>query len=52
MLPFNLYGIFAMITVLIVAAFSLNFGPMYKEERRAGRPESSWLTAWNPWSPR
>ena len=35
MLPFNLYGIFAMITVLIVAAFSLNFGPMYKEERRA-----------------
>ena len=28
-------GSFAMITVLIVAAFSLNFGPMYKEERRA-----------------
>ena len=24
-----------MITVLIVAAFSLNFGPMYKEEQRA-----------------
>ena len=35
MLPFNLYGVFAMITVLIVAAFSLNFGPMYKEEKRA-----------------
>ena len=35
MLPFNLYGIFAMITVLIVAAFGLNFGPMYKEEKRA-----------------
>lgn len=35
MLPFNLYGVFAMITVLIVAAFGLNFGPMYKEEKRA-----------------
>ena len=35
MLPFNLYGVFAMITVLVVAAFGLNFGPMYKEEKRA-----------------
>ena len=35
MLPFNLYGVFAMITVLIVATFGLNFGPMYKEEKRA-----------------
>ena len=35
MLPFNLYGVFAMISVLIVAAFGLNFGPMYKEEKRA-----------------
>ena len=35
MLPFNLYGMFAMITVLLVAIFSLNFGPMYTEEKRA-----------------
>lgn len=35
MLPFNLYGVFAMVSVLIVAAFGLNFGPMYKEEKRA-----------------
>ena len=35
MLPFNLYGVFAMVSVLVVAAFGLNFGPMYKEEKRA-----------------
>lgn len=35
MLPFNLYGLFAMITVLIVAVFGLDIGPMYAEEKRA-----------------
>ncbi len=35
MLPFNMYGLFAMITVLIVAIFGLNIGPMHKEELRA-----------------
>jgi Na+/H+ antiporter NhaC len=35
MLPFNLYGLFAMATVLIVAVFKLDFGPMYREEKRA-----------------
>lgn len=35
MLPFNLYGLFAMLTVIIVAFFSLDIGPMYKEEKRA-----------------
>jgi len=35
MQPFNLYGIFAMITVLLVAIFNFNFGPMKKEELRA-----------------
>lgn len=35
MLPFNFYSLFAMITVLIVAVFSLNIGPMYQEEARA-----------------
>ena len=35
MLPFNLYGIFAMITVLIVALAKLDIGPMYEEEKRA-----------------
>jgi Na+/H+ antiporter NhaC len=35
MLPFNLYGLFAMATVLLVAALKLDFGPMYTEEKRA-----------------
>ena len=35
MLPFNIYGLFAMLTVIIVAVFSLDIGPMYKEEKRA-----------------
>lgn len=35
MFPFNLYGIFAMLTVLIVASTGLDIGPMYKEEKRA-----------------
>lgn len=35
MFPFNLYGIFAMLTVLIVAIAGLDFGPMYREEKRA-----------------
>lgn len=35
MLPFNMYGMFAMATVLIVAIFGLNIGPMYTEEMRA-----------------
>jgi Na+/H+ antiporter NhaC len=35
MLPFNLYGLFAMITVLVVALSHLDFGPMYMEEKRA-----------------
>lgn len=35
MLPFNLYSIFAILTVLIVAIFSIEIGPMYKEEKRA-----------------
>lgn len=35
MLPFNLYSLFAMITVIVVAAFSLDFGPMRTEEQRA-----------------
>lgn len=37
MLPFNMYGLFAMITVIIVALFGLNIGPMYKEEYRAAK---------------
>lgn len=35
MLPFNLYSLFAMVTVIVVAAFGLDFGPMRKEEERA-----------------
>ncbi|AOT70757.1 Na+/H+ antiporter NhaC family protein [Geosporobacter ferrireducens] len=35
MLPFNMYSLFAMITVIIVAVFGLNIGPMYAEEKRA-----------------
>lgn len=35
MLPFNLYGIFAMLMVLIVAFTGLDIGPMYTEEERA-----------------
>ena len=35
MLPFNLYSLFAMVTVIVVAVFGLNFGPMRKEEERA-----------------
>lgn len=35
MFPFNLYGIFAMLTVLIVALTGLDIGPMYTEEKRA-----------------
>ncbi len=35
MLPVNLYSIFAILTVLIVAVFSLDIGPMYTEEKRA-----------------
>ena len=46
MLPFNLYGVFAMITVLIVATFGLNFGPMYKEESGLGRPAAA--GRWDP----
>ena len=35
MLPFNMYGLFAMVTVFVVAAFNLNIGPMHEEELRA-----------------
>lgn len=35
MLPFNMYALFAMLTVILVALFNLNIGPMYKEELRA-----------------
>jgi len=35
MIPFNIYGLLAMVTVLVVAALDLNIGPMYKEEMRA-----------------
>lgn len=35
MLKFNMYSLFAMITVLMVAIFGLDFGPMKKEEMRA-----------------
>jgi Na+/H+ antiporter NhaC len=35
MLPFNLYGLFSMLTVLLVAILALDFGPMYSEEKRA-----------------
>lgn len=35
MFPFNLYGAFAMLTVLFVALTNFNIGPMYREEKRA-----------------
>lgn len=35
MFPFNLYGLFAMLTVLIVILTKLDVGPMYLEEKRA-----------------
>lgn len=35
MIPFNFYGLFAMITVFIVAIFGLDFGKMRTEEQRA-----------------
>lgn len=35
MLPYNMYSLFAMITVVIATVFSLNIGPMYAEEKRA-----------------
>lgn len=35
MMPFNMYGYFAMLTVLAVALLGLNIGPMYEEEERA-----------------
>lgn len=34
-LPFNLYSLFAMVAVFLVAIFGLNIGPMKKEEDRA-----------------
>lgn len=35
MLKYNLYGLFAILTVFIVAILDINIGPMYKEELRA-----------------
>ncbi|UOE94019.1 Na+/H+ antiporter NhaC family protein [Alkalihalobacillus sp. LMS39] len=35
MIPYNLYGIFAMITVLFVIRTGLDIGPMYHAEKRA-----------------
>lgn len=35
MLPLNMYGLFAMTTVFVVAIFELNIGPMHTEEIRA-----------------
>ncbi|WP_096187101.1 Na+/H+ antiporter NhaC family protein [Evansella halocellulosilytica] len=35
MIPYNLYGIFAMITVLFVIRTGLDIGPMYVAEKRA-----------------
>ncbi|MCK1976121.1 sodium:proton antiporter [Jeotgalicoccus huakuii] len=35
MIPFNLYGIFAIIGVLFVINMNLDIGPMYKAEKRA-----------------
>lgn len=37
MMPFNMYGYFAMLTVIIVALTGMNIGPMYEEEERARR---------------
>ena len=34
MLKYNLYGLFAMVTVIIVVAFDINIGPMRKKEMR------------------
>ena len=35
MIPYNLYGIFAMLTVLFVIRTGLDIGPMYEAEKRA-----------------
>ena len=35
MIPYNLYGIFAMLTALFVIRTGLDIGPMYKAEKRA-----------------
>ena len=35
MFQFNLYGVFSVITVLMVILFGLDVGPMYKAEKRA-----------------
>lgn len=35
MIPFNLYGLFAIVGVLFIINMNLDFGPMYKAEKRA-----------------
>ena len=37
MLKYNMYSLFAILTVFIVAIGDINIGPMYKEEMRARR---------------
>ena len=37
MLKFNMYALFAIVTVFVVAIADINIGPMYKEEMRARR---------------
>lgn len=37
MLKFNMYALFAIVTVFVVAIGDINIGPMYKEEMRARR---------------
>ena len=37
MLKYNMYALFAILTVFIVAIGDINIGPMYKEEMRARR---------------
>ena len=47
MFPFNIYSLFAMIAVFLVAIFGLNIGPMYEEEKRCaetGEPLPEGLT--------
>ena len=47
MFPFNMYSLFAMIAVFLVAIFGLNIGPMYEEEKRCaetGEPLPEGLT--------
>ena len=47
MFPFNMYSLFAMIVVFLVAIFGLNIGPMYEEEKRCaetGEPLPEGLT--------